>query len=422
MFGGERREKERDIHPIQPIMQRARTTMPRERDRGISEHRRLRGVNGRQGASAAGQLVGYGMPDARQHYHFLDFCRGVAALIVLVYHLGPVVGGGNYLESGFLAVDFFFILSGFVIAHAYEKRLRTTMTVAEFCRARVIRLYPMAVLGVLVGYAALLAAWALAPDASKDLGDLHASLAANILLLPKFWTSEAGNGELFPLDGALWSLFFELTLNILFALFIARLRDWAVAALAVLGAVMALAIAFHVGTFNIGWNQDIALGGFARCLFGFSAGVLIFRHRHIFAFRWNAAGFVVLAILCLFPFFGDRNLIASAVAILVFFPAIVALGTNVNWKSALWLQKLSGNLSYPLYTLHLPIIGIAALAHQQLFPELSTSIFQPVLMAGIVVASYLSFYYLDVPVRRFLNRPRQEEAGRSRFDHGIQAR
>jgi peptidoglycan/LPS O-acetylase OafA/YrhL len=294
------------------------------------------------------------------------------------------------------------------------------MGVAEFCRARVIRLYPMAVLGVIAGYAALIATWALTPDAPHDLGDLHASLAANLLLLPKFWTTEVGNGELFPLDGALWSLFFELTLNILFALFIARLRDWAVAALAAVGAVTTLAIAFHVGTFNIGWNQEIALGGFARCLFGFCAGVLIFRHRQFFAFRWNGAGFMVLAILCLFPLSGDRDLVASALAILVFFPSIVALGTNVQWKSGLWLQKLSGNLSYPLYTLHLPIIGIAALAHQQLFPDLSTSIFQPVLMAAIVLASYLSFYYLDVPVRRFLNRPKRVEAGRSRFDHGMQ--
>jgi peptidoglycan/LPS O-acetylase OafA/YrhL len=350
------------------------------------------------------------MPQSQQHYHFLDFCRGIAALVVVVYHLGSTVGGTQYFGSGFLAVDFFFILSGFVIAHAYEKRLVTTMGFGEFLRARIIRLYPMAALGIGLGYLALLVTFWLNPDTPQNAADLHATLGANLLLLPKFWSATDPATELFPLDGAIWSLFFELVLNVLFALSIARMRNWTVAALMIVGGLVTLGMALHVGTFNLGWNWQTFVGGFSRALFGFGAGVLIARNRHRLTFTMPGAGWIVLAALVAIPIAALDNLYVSALAIFVVFPLAMMLGINVRWNRLIGLQKLSGNLSYPLYTMHLPILAIGAALYHHFIPEFSADLLQPVITALVLAAAWLAFTSVDVPIRRWLNRPKPQSA------------
>lgn len=91
---------------------------------------------------------------SKPHYEILDGLRGVAAVMVVIFHLFEAHAGGNHLEQiinhGYLAVDFFFMLSGFVIGYAYDDRWNRMSTVTFFKR-RIIRLHPMVIVGSIVG-------------------------------------------------------------------------------------------------------------------------------------------------------------------------------------------------------------------------------------------------------------------------------
>lgn len=95
--------------------------------------------------------------DTKPHYELLDGLRGVAALLVVFYHifegLSFAAGGTliTVINHGYLAVDFFFILSGFVIGYAYDDRLGKSMSLGNFFKRRLIRLHPMIVMGSCAG-------------------------------------------------------------------------------------------------------------------------------------------------------------------------------------------------------------------------------------------------------------------------------
>ena len=105
--------------------------------------------------------------NTKPHYELLDGLRGVAALLVLVYHIfegfafaGATNGAGSgiitTLNHGHIAVDFFFILSGFVISYAYDDRWTAPgekrLTLGNFFKRRLIRLHPMLVMGMFIGF------------------------------------------------------------------------------------------------------------------------------------------------------------------------------------------------------------------------------------------------------------------------------
>lgn len=90
---------------------------------------------------------------SKPRFEILDGLRGVAAMIVVAFHLFETYSAGpahQILNHGYLAVDFFFILSGFVIGYAYDNRW-DRMTVWDFFKRRLIRLQPMVILGTLIG-------------------------------------------------------------------------------------------------------------------------------------------------------------------------------------------------------------------------------------------------------------------------------
>lgn len=95
--------------------------------------------------------------DSKPHYELLDGLRGVAALLVMFYHIGEGFATSpmdQHVNHGYLAVDFFFILSGFVIGYAYDDRWKTSLTLKSFFRRRLIRLHPMVIMGAVLGVAA----------------------------------------------------------------------------------------------------------------------------------------------------------------------------------------------------------------------------------------------------------------------------
>lgn len=165
--------------------------------------------------------------DTKPHYNILDGLRGVAALTVVCFHLFEAYATSHLdqkINHGYLAVDFFFILSGFVVGYAYDDRWKT-MRITDFLKRRFIRLHPMVVLGAVIGavmfYFQGCSVWDVSQVSAMAL--ILATLM-NTFLIPATPGMEIrGVGEMYPLNGPSWSLFFEYMGNILYAFFLHKL-------------------------------------------------------------------------------------------------------------------------------------------------------------------------------------------------------
>lgn len=162
--------------------------------------------------------------DTKPHYDLLDGLRGVAALMVIFYHVFEAFATSpidQQFNHGYLAVDFFFILSGFVIGYAYDDRWKT-MTTKDFIKRRLIRLHPMVVLGAVLGVIAFCIQGCEKWDGTHvSISMVMLALLINLFLIPAVPGSGPeirGNGEMFPLNGPSWSLFFEYIGNIMYGL------------------------------------------------------------------------------------------------------------------------------------------------------------------------------------------------------------
>lgn len=281
----------------------------------------------------------------RQHLIVLDGLRGVAALSVLLLHTAAIFGLPQPLHAG-LAVDFFFALSGFVIAHAYDDRIKAGMSFGAFMRLRAVRLYPMILASVLLGVVAL---W-------PKISLLH--LAGALFLLPSGLLTDT---LAFPLNFALWSLFFEIVVSGLYGAFGARI-GWRMLALICAASVLLLAAATIAGgkisNFGVKEPLHFAMGG-PRALYPFCLGVLMYRLKAPdFAPRVPAWTLMLgVAVLLLAPI-GEAGLYDAVVAILVL-PIIVALGARATSRADAAYRVL-GDISYPLYAIHVPTLILVA--------------------------------------------------------------
>ena len=169
--------------------------------------------------------------DTKPHYDILDGLRGIAALTVVWFHIFEAFATSHLdqrINHGYLAVDFFFILSGFVIGYAYDDRWKK-MTVTEFLKRRLIRLHPMVVIGAVIGAVMFYFQGCSVWDVTKvTVPMLLAATLMNACLIPASPGTEIrGLGEMYPLNGPSWSLFFEYAGNILYAFFIRKLSTGA---------------------------------------------------------------------------------------------------------------------------------------------------------------------------------------------------
>ncbi len=321
----------------------------------------------------------YAFKDTKVHYAILDGLRGVAALMVVIYHIfeGYAFAGGGIIESlnhGYLAVDFFFILSGFVVGYAYDDRLGKSMKTKDFLKRRLIRLHPMVIMGAVLGAATFCIQGSTQWDGTEIsislvmLSMLCAMLF--ILAIPGGCYEIRGNGEMFPLNGPSWSLFFEYIGNILYALFVRRLSTKLLTAIVVsLGigyTAFAVFDASGYGNMGVGWTLDSInfLGGMLRMLFPFSMGLLLSRNFKPFKVKgsfWLASS--ILIIIFAIPYIpSDGNIcyngILEAVCVTLIFPILVRLGASgstADHKSTAICNFL-GRISYPLYMIHYPIM------------------------------------------------------------------
>lgn len=294
-----------------------------------------------------------------RRYETLNGLRGVAALVVALGHAPEAVS--RFVPSSYLAVDLFFILSGFVLAHSYDTRL-PLMGGGEFVWRRVVRLWPFYIAGLGLGAAAQLVALAGGqPDAwsPKHIGAL---LVAGLLLVPL--RDPAGADQpLFALNSPSWSLFFELAANVAFGVGHRWLRGLALYALVAVSAAGVAASAVAYGGLDAGWNWTTFPAGAARVAFGFFLGVALYRRREVLRARWRPAPIAVLLVLPLalvapLPTGGARVAYDIAWA-LVGAPGLLLLAAaREPGRGLTRLCRTLGLVSYGLYALHVPIYDL----------------------------------------------------------------
>ena len=346
----------------------------------------------------------------QRHLATLDGLRGVAALSVVALHAFIPVGLSSLTPHATLAVDFFFCLSGFVIAHAYESRLLDgAMSFGDFAAIRLVRLYPLILVGTLAG-AALFVAQAVTLHQPLLTPRFLFGLACELLLVPAPAPSGGGWRECPPLDPPAWSLFFELLANFAYAALVVRLTGRVLTALLCASGLILLAYAHAVGGVlggNYWHNLD---GGLVRVGFAFLSGVALCRWvaRDAAAARpylaFGVAAGLLGVLLCPVP--PAANWLYESLAVLVAFPLIIAAGAWASpGRRAASVSLFLGRLSYPLYILHFPLVkafSYFARAHDVRGARLWLLIAMEVSCA--VGFSIIVMRLFDEPVRAWLRR------------------
>lgn len=340
----------------------------------------------------------------RERLDSLDAMRGVAALVVFAGHAfaftAPLVP-----RHSELSVDFFFALSGFVLARAYGDKLGTSMTFGRFVAMRYVRLFPLYLLGILIAIGSEGLAMMSGHGDLSVRGFVVATVTALLLLPSPTWNE---TDRIMPLNAPAWSLFFELVANFVFAGIYRLLSTRTVVIIVLLSLVgVGLTIARYEN-FEQGFFWSTFPGGFPRVFFSFFLGVLLFRilpdrqiESHLpwlFLAALVAFQFVPVTRAWLVPF--------DLAFIMILSPLLIAAGAMVQPRSRRLFQML-GDISYPLYVIHLPIVGVAWRAcHVVLHKEPQD--FAPwggIALAGVLAAACLVLdLYYDRPVRRWLMR------------------
>ena len=359
----------------------------------------------------------------KPRYELLDGLRGVAALMVIWFHIFEGFATSaldQKFNHGYLAVDFFFILSGFVIGYAYDDRWNS-MSVGAFLKRRLIRLHPMVILAAAFGAASFIIQGCVQWDGSSvQLWKVGVAFILSILLLPAIPGTAGevrGNGEMFPLNGPSWSLFFEYIGNILYALFLRRLSTrWLKVWTAACGlGYAAFAIFNGSGAYSmgVGWSLEDHnfTGGLLRLSFAFSAGLLLSRDFKPMKIRgaFPICSILVIAMLAM-PYLGKEanwvNGLYDAVCTIAVFPLIVYMGASgsVQSKGASKFCSLLGDISYPLYIIHYPIMYLFyAWVWQNGYTFAQVWPVAAAIFAGAPLLAYACLKLYDEPVRKWLS-------------------
>jgi peptidoglycan/LPS O-acetylase OafA/YrhL len=361
--------------------------------------------------------------DSKKHYIILDGLRGVAAVMVVMFHLLETFTNGDnskqIINHGYMAVDFFFVLSGFVIGYAYDDRWNK-MSLGGFFKRRLIRLHPMIVMGMIVGAVTFyFQACVYFPQISATpVWKMLLVMVIGFTLIPVPPSLDIrGWQEMHPLNGPAWSLFFEYIANILYGLFIRKFSNKVLTILVVIAglALIHLAVTSPRGDIIGGWSvdpQQLNIG-FTRLLYPFFAGLLLSRISkpgHVKnAFIWCS---LLLIVVFSIPRIGGTehlwlNGLYDAVTIIFIFPLIVYLGASgeVKGNFSTKLSRFLGDISYPLYITHYPFIYMfmAWVAHHQVGLSQAIPMALLVLVFSIALA-YACVKLYDVPVRKWLTK------------------
>lgn len=362
-------------------------------DPRLPQHRAMRCVLSRMADRIFGSL------DHQQRDRFvtLDGMRGFAAIAVALYHWG--LAGHQAFPAGYLAVDFFFALSGFVIAMSYTQRLATTMDWRAFLKVRLIRLYPLYFAGFAVGIAAMLAPIVIGKNPPDPFLQMASRLVFGLFLLPEPFTGP----KLFPLNEPAWSLFFELLVNVAFAAALYKARARWLIALMLVSALALLLLLDEPYLFDVGVSWATSPAGLLRTIFSFTLGILLYRLLPRPGFSIGALALVPVGLLLLIFAcdFGDNQLAFEFLSVFLVFPLLMLAGIVLEPPALVRpLFQFLGDISYALYAIHAPLMAFLAygLARTPLPPVAQAAVY-----VGIVIlASWLCVKYFDKPVRRLI--------------------
>lgn len=270
----------------------------------------------------------------------LDGLRGIAALAVFLSHVFGFLDGNAYL-----AVDFFFMLSGYVMARSYEPRMRLggAPMARAFVVGRVRRLYPLVLLGSLAGLPWLF--W-------KVPGEEAWIIAAACLVLIPY---DGPTGP-YMLNPPAWSIAFEIVANVLHAAFIARLGNRALGTLTLVLFGLLL-VATRGEGLAIGPAAGSRIIVLMRVIAPYALGVLLYRiwrdrppvHVPAWATWWAMPAFFAAGFL---P--GVNKSFADYLFVLALCPLLIAGGLRNGGGSR--LAAFAGALSFPLYAVHGPVL------------------------------------------------------------------
>ncbi|MEZ5682223.1 MAG: acyltransferase [Erythrobacter sp.] len=313
---------------------------------------------------------------ADQRFATIDALRGLAAIGVMLFHVRQDIA--FQVPGGYLAVDLFFGLSGFVIARAYEGRLRAGLTRREFMERRVVRLWPMLALGALLGIA------------------LHGGHAGMLFLLPN-WLS---TNLLFPANPPLWSLLFEMVAYVAFALVLHRLGT---ATLVALGGIAAIALTTYAVTpmrfADLGADWASFGAGFARVGYSFLAGMV--GHRLVAreaASPSSTLGWALaLPLSAAFLLVGEADNLAALASVVFGVPALVWIAARIELPQRR-IAAFLGDSSYPLYCIHVPLLALMA--------DSSDAAILAACAILVVVSAWLD-RLVDRPLRNWLDTMRK---------------
>lgn len=372
---------------------------------------------------------------SKPRFEILDGLRGVAAMLVVVFHLFETYSSGpadQIINHGYLAVDFFFVLSGFVIGYAYDDRWGR-MSTWDFFKRRLIRLQPMVVLGTLIG--AFWFYFGAAPGFELVMQTpwwkLLLIMILGCIMFPTPPSMDIrGWKEINSLNGAQWSLLWEYVANILYALVVRRFSRVALGVMVALSAFLTIDLAMDLDVFGLlevrSYARYTVIGGFGltpdqiyigicRLLYPFFGGLLLYRLGKL-CVNLKSGGMLwcslAVAATLAVPHIGGEthqwlNGLYCAVIIMFVYPAIVAAGAGspLKGKKTTAVCKFLGLISYPLYITHYPMIYVQMnWAARHADAPLGTHIWVAVsiFVASIAVA-YASVKVYDLPIRAWLS-------------------
>jgi peptidoglycan/LPS O-acetylase OafA/YrhL len=360
--------------------------------------------------------------ESKSHYEILDGLRGVAALIVVIFHVLEAYSGDRFhqvINHGYLAVDFFFVLSGFVVAYAYDDRWGK-MTQWDFYKRRLIRLQPMVVMGSLIGAALFYfqSGTVFPLIGHTPVWQMLLVMVVGCTLIPlppamdiRGWT------EMHPLNGPAWSLFFEYIANILYAVFFRRFSKILLGIFVLLFACMLIRYTVWGPQGDVigGWSLDKTQlnVGFTRLLYPFFAGMLLSRIGKLIHIKGAFAICTLLIIIVLaIPRIGGAtqlwlNGLYESLVIIIVFPLIVAIGAggSLIGKRSIKICNWLAGISYPLYITHYPLIYLytAWVAEKKVPAQRGLPVGLLLFIVAVAIA-WACLKYYDEPVRDWLRK------------------
>jgi peptidoglycan/LPS O-acetylase OafA/YrhL len=339
---------------------------------------------------------------ARRSFQTLDGLRAVGALIIVMRHV-PLFGPLRVPES-FLAVDLFYLVSGFVVAHAYAQRLAAGGYFWDFVKVRLIRLYPLYLAGLAAGVLMAAASILQNPQSTWTPAKVAECVGLGLLMIPRF-PGLTINGT--TLDGPLWTLLYELVANFVYAAAIKLMRTWVLVAIMVVSGAGVIWAELSANTLDVGYNLTDQWAALARVGYSFFAGVLIYR---LFGRGEQKAQWASLACVAVLGVGLACHLSRGLIApyeigmVLVGMPLIAIAAARFEpgprvGRVFSWI----GLMSYGIYCLHQPLGNLVVMEIGRYVPRgLGGAIVGVLFTAAVVLLCWVLDLYYDAPLRRWL--------------------